>query len=390
MLISEVRHDQIIQDAVTAQGRRNQAALSQTNRGSTANIPIQPQPTTSSVGAEPAGQRSRADVAKSYASSIKPAVTTPTAISSPAVAANPAQKTNAEWAKSAGFPSVAAWYGDLNRKLLSPDPKIAGQAAVDLRNYEKNKQQDRAELNQPKATPATSAPASSWVGQNTDKPAILRKQQAQGQTTTPPTTNPVADKTQSEINALRKVGDADKKQALSKQAASLAQREKNIRGQGYVNPAGKARQNYKAWSRDQRLQAQGYQRQGQAGLAGPGATVSAQKQVTREIDADIDDLIRTLRKADAVAAPAYVKYIRDRLDQTFGPAAQSPMKVVKGGAATGTEPVSIGGQKLNPKDPKDAELIARARAAGAVAEELVWSKHWDPTRRLLKGLAHDQ
>jgi hypothetical protein len=107
------------------------------------------------------------------------------------------------------------------------------------------------------------------------------------------------------------------------------------------------------------------------------ATTPAEKKAAREIDAEIDDLIRALRKVDSIAAPAYVKYIRDRLDQTFGasaPAAAAPaattakkkqsakkpqMKVQKGGS----EPISIGGQKLNPNNPEDAKLIARARAA---------------------------
>jgi len=105
---------------------------------------------------------------------------------------------------------------------------------------------------------------------------------------------------------------------------------------------------------------------------------AAERKAAREIDAEIDDLIRALRKVDSIAAPAYVKYIRDRLDQTFGAAAAAPaasapakragkpraakkpeMTVQKGG----TEPMSIGGQKLNPKNPKDAKLIARAQAA---------------------------
>ena len=145
-----------------------------------------------------------------------------------------------------------------------------------------------------------------------------------------------------------------------------------------------------------------------AATAASSSAAPTEKKVAREIDAEIDDLIRALRKVDSIAAPAYVKYIRDRLDQTFGPATaaapapkktisrksktapQPKMQVVKGSTAPAPETMSIGGQKLNPKDPKDAELIARARAASAVAEDLVWSKHWNPTQRLLKGLAHDQ
>jgi hypothetical protein len=42
------------------------------------------------------------------------------------------------------------------------------------------------------------------------------------------------------------------------------------------------------------------------------------QKVARSIDNDIDDLIRNLRKTDNMLQPAYIKYIRDRLDQTFG------------------------------------------------------------------------
>ena len=63
--------------------------------------------------------------------------------------------------------------------------------------------------------------------------------------------------------------------------------------------------------------AQGTDAAGIAQQAGGGAQ---QQKVAREIDAEIDDLIRALRKTDNILQPAYVKYIRDALDKTFGPA----------------------------------------------------------------------
>ncbi len=52
-----------------------------------------------------------------------------------------------------------------------------------------------------------------------------------------------------------------------------------------------------------------------AAQSGGGAQ---QQKAAREIDAEIDDLIRSLRKVDNILQPAYVKYIRDALDRTFG------------------------------------------------------------------------
>jgi len=108
---------------------------------------------------------------------------------------------------------------------------------------------------------------------------------------------------------------------------------------------------YKKLHRDQRLKSRPQQTQ--------------RPQTTRDIDAEIDDLIRALRKMSNAAVPAYVKYIRDRLDQTFGaapammPTSKTQPQVQKGGP----EPIFIGGQKLDPRNPKDAEIIARAQAA---------------------------
>ena len=112
--------------------------------------------------------------------------------------------------------------------------------------------------------------------------------------------------------------------------------------------------NYKNLARQQRL-----------GARAVPAT-SNQPQTPRDIDAEIDDLIRVLRKMNSKQVPAYVKYIRDRLDQTFGPAAAvsaPPAKTKPQPPKAGAEPIFVGGQKLDPKNPKDAEIIARAQAA---------------------------
>ena len=55
-------------------------------------------------------------------------------------------------------------------------------------------------------------------------------------------------------------------------------------------------------------------------IAQQSGAAPQQQKVAREIDAEIDDLIRALRKTDNILQPAYVKYIRDALDKTFGPA----------------------------------------------------------------------
>lgn len=73
-----------------------------------------------------------------------------------------------------------------------------------------------------------------------------------------------------------------------------------------------AKANYKNLARQQRL----------AARAVP--VTPNQPQTPRDIDAEIDDLIRVLRKMNSKQVPVYVKYIRDRLDQTFGSAAAVP------------------------------------------------------------------
>jgi hypothetical protein len=93
------------------------------------------------------------------------ATTTPEPIQRVVTAPNPAQKTNAEWAQSAGFASVADWYNDINKKAMSPDPKVAAQAQVDLRNYKKNAEEDRAELEAQKAAAQQAAQPSTQAAQ---------------------------------------------------------------------------------------------------------------------------------------------------------------------------------------------------------------------------------
>lgn len=93
-----------------------------------------------------------------------------------------------------------------------------------------------------------------------------------------------------------------------------------------------AKANYKNLARQQRL----------AARAVP--VTPNQPQTPRDIDAEIDDLIRVLRKMNSKQVPVYVKYIRDRLDQTFGPAAAVPAPtkpaVTKPVAAAVTKPVA--------------------------------------------------
>lgn len=45
-----------------------------------------------------------------------------------------------------------------------------------------------------------------------------------------------------------------------------------------------------------------------------------QQEAAQDVDKEIDDLLRSLRRVDNMHQPAYVKYIRDALDRTFGPA----------------------------------------------------------------------
>ena len=79
-----------------------------------------------------------------------------------------------------------------------------------------------------------------------------------------------------------------------------------------------------------------------------------------------------LQKAQAAGSPARLAVGDNRSELQIAAEPNSianrqidkePTKVAVPGAPLGNEPVSIGGQKLNPKDPKQAALIAKAQAA---------------------------
>lgn len=108
-----------------------------------------------------------------------------------------------------------------------------------------------------------------------------------------------------------------------------------------------------------------------AGAAATGTDASAiaqqsgaapqQQKVAKEIDAEIDDLIRALRKTDNILQPAYVKYIRDALDKTFGPAtAAAPATPAAAPAEVPTASAAGTGGGLA---PAPAPAVAPAKAA---------------------------
>jgi hypothetical protein len=120
-----------------------------------------------------------------------------------------------------------------------------------------------------------------------------------------------------------------------------------------------------------------------AGAAATGTDASAiaqqsgaapqQQKVAREIDAEIDDLIRALRKTDNILQPAYVKYIRDALDKTFGPATAAapaaapaaPAEVpTASSAGTGGGIAPAASTDLKPGDPGTITVPRRAAAEG--------------------------
>jgi hypothetical protein len=95
-------------------------------------------------------------------------------------------------------------------------------------------------------------------------------------------------------------------------------------------------------------------------IAQQSGAAPQQQKVAREIDAEIDDLIRALRKTDNILQPAYVKYIRDALDKTFGPATAAapaaapaaPAEVPtasSGGTGGGIAPVTTSAPAAVPK-----------------------------------------
>ena len=55
-------------------------------------------------------------------------------------------------------------------------------------------------------------------------------------------------------------------------------------------------------------------------IAQQSGSNAREQKIARSIDRDIDDLIANLRKTDNILQGGYVNYIRERLDQTFGPA----------------------------------------------------------------------
>jgi hypothetical protein len=96
-----------------------------------------------------------------------------------------------------------------------------------------------------------------------------------------------------------------------------------------------------------------------AAIAQQSGAAPQQQKVAREIDAEIDDLIRALRKTDNILQPAYVKYIRDALDKTFGPATAAPAAAPatpvevptasSGGTGGGIAPVTTSAPAAVPK-----------------------------------------
>jgi len=146
-------------------------------------------------------------------------------------------------------------------------------------------------------------------------------------------------------------------------------------GMTYMTPDGKTRKMSKA--EFDRLT----KKKQKAGGVMPGTVQSATAQAAggsrseraaaREIDAEIDDLVRALRKVDSVTAPAYVKYIRDRLDQTFGPVAAPTAPAAGTFVGTGKGPFANTKQR-------------RTRKAQATTEGLTWSRKFDPSHSLLQ------
>ena len=86
------------------------------------------------------------------------------------------------------------------------------------------------------------------------------------------------------------------------------------------------------------------------------------KQQSAQADADYADTVKMQQQNDP-ANPAYgMKIAKDLQAQELA----KGLNLAKGlqGKAPAEEPISIGGQKLNPKNPKDAKLIAQLKAKG--------------------------
>ena len=75
---------------------------------------------------------------------------------------------------------------------------------------------------------------------------------------------------------------------------------------------------------------------GASAIAQQSGGSTQEQKVARNIDEEIDDLIRALRKTDNILQPAYVKYFRDVLDKTFGPAEKSAPVPAAADAGTGS------------------------------------------------------
>lgn len=115
-------------------------------------------------------------------------------------------------------------------------------------------------------------------------------------------------------------------------------------------------------------------------IASQAGGSAKEQKVARDIDQDIDDLIRNLRRVDNILQPAYVQYIRDALDRTFGPAqkaapAAAPAAEIPAASAAGTGGgvAAVPSTDLKPGDPGTITVPRRAaegrRAGGRYIKE---------------------
>ena len=111
--------------------------------------------------------------------------------------------------------------------------------------------------------------------------------------------------------------------------------------------------------------------------AGEKATTTTQvAEVKREMDQDIDDLVRSLRKLDNLVQPGYVEYIRNRLDQSFGKPKVAPKKrtsvkdkTVTSSPVTESAPIYTAMSKRIPQS--ESRLTKRAKNALDMFENFV-------------------
>ncbi len=114
-------------------------------------------------------------------------------------------------------------------------------------------------------------------------------------------------------------------------------------------------------------------------IASQAGGSAKEQKVARDIDQDIDDLIRNLRRVDNILQPAYVQYIRDALDRTFGPAQKAapaaPAAEIPAASAAGTGGgvAPVPSTDLKPGDPGTITVPRRAaegrRAGGRYIKE---------------------